>query len=104
MANQPDPNALVQMAQAMGRRNRAGAPITPQAPSKGAYDAFLALRLLTAAHEVMQRVVTDPGAKGLGDLEDMMKLGRSRGAPSLGVVPTELRKAMTGPSSRKRTY
>ena len=45
----------IQLAHTFGHRNRAGAPLSP-APS---YDVHLALRLLTAAHEVMQRVATD---------------------------------------------
>lgn len=54
-------NEVTRLAHALGHRNRAGAPLGPQSPS---YDAHLAMRLLTAAHEVMQRVVASPTAVG----------------------------------------
>lgn len=64
MSNNSDPtnNDLTVLAQSVGYRNRAGAPLGAQNPS---YDAHLAYRLLTAAHEVMQRVVDDPPRHGM---------------------------------------
>lgn len=54
---------LSSMAHSVGQRNRAGAPLAGQQDENGpqtpSYDLILAFRLLTAAHEVMQRV-TDP--------------------------------------------
>ena len=50
-------NELTMLAHSVGQRNCAGAPLGAQNPS---YDAHLALRLLNAAQEVMQRVVDDP--------------------------------------------
>ncbi len=52
---------LMTMASTLGYRNRAGAPLTGVGRT---YDVQLALRFLTAAQEVMQRVVIESPAVG----------------------------------------
>ena len=48
---------LIRLVHSLGHRNRAGAPLVP---AKAPYDVDLALRLVTAAQEVIQRVASDP--------------------------------------------
>ncbi len=92
MASNSDPtnNDLTVLAQSVGYRNRAGAPLGAQNPS---YDAHLAYRLLTAAHEVMQRVVDDPPRHGMTpNMVPAMAPNAVRPRTSASALPTRTAK------------